>query len=256
MVIPVIRLAKVFHIGTLDPAQLGANSGQSSQEGHCLSVSLCPNAWSSIARLGGQLHELRSDGGAFLDITAVLADDEAKSELVAWGVGQGYARLRKLWRSWRFDSEAEEWRYMLCKSRSEALEEARGYDDEGYPTAEDVPGPEGHTGIEPVTVPVGSAKLRKLTGYSLRPDEDAFDALAVAYAMVDVTARTGIELDGVWWRETFDPATLSAPRGGIFPGRVGLWSAVRAELEDIDDDIELDGMSETESLEAASIRPR
>lgn len=251
MDIPVIRLPKVFHVGTLDPANLGANSGTSSQEGACLSVSLCPNAWSAIAKLGGEAHELRKEDGAFLDVTAVLGDEAAKAELERWGIEHELVRLRKLWRSWRYDSELDEWRYMLCKSRSEALEEARDHDGEDYPSVADVPAPDGHKGVEPVTVPVGTPKLRKLTGYGLRLDEDASDALAVAFAMIGVPAQTGLEVDGVWWREHYDPAGLSAPRGGIFPARVKLWAAQSIDLEGVDDELELEEMPEVSPLRSS-----
>lgn len=255
MDIPVIRLSKVFHVGTLNPVNLGANSGNSSQEGACLSVSLCPNAWSAIAKLGGQAHELRKEDGSFLDVTALLGDESAKAELVTWGIGQGYVRLRKLWRSWSHDSEADEWRYMLCKTRSDALEEARGHDDEEYPSVEDVPAPEGRKGVEPITVPVGTPKLRKLTGYGLRLDDDASDALAVAFAMAAVPAQAEIELDGVWWCEHYDPSVLSAPRGGIFPDRVKFWGAQSVDLKDVDDELELEGMPEACRLDSSADAP-
>ncbi|MGY3582291.1 hypothetical protein ACVIGB_000784 [Bradyrhizobium sp. USDA 4341] len=255
MNIQIIRLPKVFHVGTLDPANLGANSGGASLEGACLSVSLCPNAWSAIVKIGDGLHELRNEGGTFLDISALLGDEASKAELIAWGKENGYARLRKLWRSWRYDGEADEWRFLLCRTAQEALEEARAYDDEAYPSPADVPAPDGHKGIEPEAVSIGTAKLRRLTGHALRPDEDASDALAVAFAMVRVPEQTGIELDGVWWREAFDPALLSAPRGGIFPDRVKLWAAIRADLLDVDDDLELGEMPESEPLETVVNRP-
>ena len=39
MDLPLYHLSRVFHIGTLNAADLGKNSGSSSHEGHCLSVS-------------------------------------------------------------------------------------------------------------------------------------------------------------------------------------------------------------------------
>jgi hypothetical protein len=255
MDIPVIRLPMVFHVGTLDPANLGANSGGGSQEGACLSVSLCPNAWSAIVKLGDELHELRNAGGTFLDVCALLGDEDAKSDLTAWGIEEGYVRLRRLWRSWRYDSEADEWRFLLCRTQGEALEEARAHDDEDYSSSADVPAPDGHKGIEPMTVPIGTAKLSELTGYALRPDDEAWDALAVAYGMVSVPEETGIELDGVWWREIFDPARLSAPRGGIFPCRVENWDAKRASLHEVDDEFELGEMPGPVALGSQVSRP-
>ena len=52
MNLPVIRLSRVLHVGTMDIEAFRARAGQrSSLEGHCLSVSLCPEAWEEIARL-------------------------------------------------------------------------------------------------------------------------------------------------------------------------------------------------------------
>lgn len=42
--IAVVHLDAVYHIGTLNAADVGRNSGRGSLEGRCLSVSLCPHA--------------------------------------------------------------------------------------------------------------------------------------------------------------------------------------------------------------------
>jgi hypothetical protein len=55
MKIPVIAFDTAYHLGTLDPSLRGKEGGAvggDSQEGHLLSVSTCPEAWRSIARLG------------------------------------------------------------------------------------------------------------------------------------------------------------------------------------------------------------
>ncbi|WP_408903414.1 hypothetical protein [Methylobacterium radiotolerans] len=63
--VPIIELGRVHHVGSLDPARWGSLH-RSSQEGPCLSVSLCPDAWTGIARLGGcDPHTLGRDGGIF-----------------------------------------------------------------------------------------------------------------------------------------------------------------------------------------------
>src|ERR1700738_115253 len=103
MDIPVIRLNRVFHVGSMDRSRLGENSGASSQEGACLSVSLCPNAWATIARLGDKLHVLETGDGLFLDVVSLFADKSAKSEMLAWAVAAGFAEMRSLWRAWSFD---------------------------------------------------------------------------------------------------------------------------------------------------------
>ena len=140
------------------------------------------------------------------------------------------------------DEEAEEWRFMLFETRDDALNEACDQAGEDYVNESEVPGPEGHFGVEPTEVPIGLAPLQKLTGFAMRADDDASDAIAVAFAMLRGEELTGRPFDGVWWRETYAPELLSSPRGGIFPERVPLRTAARGFLNEVDDDVELDTM--------------
>lgn len=248
MDLPVIRLDRVFHVGSMDPSRLGENSGTSSQEGACLSVSLCPNAWAGIARLGDDLHVLETRDGLFLDAVALLADEAARRDLLAWAVEADLVEMRTLWRAWSFDEDAGDWRFVLCASRQGAIAEA---DVDGDDVA-GMPAPEGHVAVEPVEVPVGTFLLRDLTGFAVRPDEDASDAVVAAFALVCAHEVAGRPFDGVWWTETFAPELLSAPRGGIFPDRVKQWSVRRMPLDDVDDEAELDRMPDGEMLRAAA----
>jgi hypothetical protein len=250
MNIPVIRLNKVFHVGSLDRSRLGENSGASSQEGACLSVSLVPNAWASIARLGDELHVLETADGLFLDAVALLGDAAAKSEILDWAAGAGLAEMRTLWRAWSYDDETEEWRFMLLATREDALGEC-GLAEDDYVDGAAAPGPEGHAGIEPVDVPVGTAALRGLTGFAAPPDEDASDAIMVAFAMLRGEELAGRPFDGVWWCEIYAPEMLSSPRGGIFPERVKSWRTSRGSLQDVDDDAELNAMPDGETIASA-----
>ena len=221
--IPVIQLDKVFHIGTLDPASRGKNAGGSSLEGHCLSVSLCPHAWRYIARLGGNpLWEMRKPGARFVDLTA-LHEKGLVPEVIEWAKAEKLVVETKLWKSWTFDDEADEWRYVLCMSEEDALEEC----DYGK-------GPDGRPGAEEVTVPVGTWKLGSVTGAKVQGDEDATDFALLAYAMQVPGA------DGAWWRERFDPDILSAPRGAIFPDKVMAWRREQARWSEVDDEAELE----------------
>lgn len=248
MDIPVLRLHKVFHVGSMDSSRRGENSGRSSQEGACLSVSLTPNAWASIARLGNELHILENPDGVFLDVVALLSDEEARSEVLSWAVEAGLTETRALWRVWNYDDETEEWRFLLFTTSTEAFSEACCQADQDYAEATAVPGPDGHSGIEQIEAPVGLEPLQKLTGFSVRPDEDATNAIVTAFAMLRGEQLTGRPFDGVWWRETYAPDSLSSPRGGIFQTRVELWAKSRGSLNDVDDDSELDAMPDTEML--------
>jgi len=222
--IPFIDLDRVFHIGTMDSGRLGKGAGGASLEGDCLSVSLCPHAWRYIARLGGNdLFELTNQGGRFVDIHALIEDGRVP-QIVEWAKGLGLAKDANLWKSWNFDDEADEWRYFVCATEEEAIEEG----------AEDGIGPDGGPAVCEVTVPVGTWKLAQITGMMIRDDEDATDAILLAFSM------TVAHADGAWWRERFDPESLSAPRGGIFKSRVSGWTAKKIAWKDVDDEEELD----------------
>lgn len=231
IIIPLFQLDRVYHIGTLDPADQGRNSGGSSLEGRCLSVSLCPKAWQQIARLGGYpLHEFRKEGGTFVDMHA-LERNGSLADILDWARNEGLIRDAILWKSWTWDDEWECWRSQLFESRGEAVEEA---DPDGrYDVDDDIPGPDGRPAVEEVSVPVGNERLARITGARTRPDEDVTDFVLLAFAM----ERSGA--DGAWWDEDYDLVRLSAPRGAIFPSRVGEWHAFPAEWHRVEDEREV-----------------
>src|SRR5574337_1870084 len=71
LLIPVVTVSRVFHVGAMNHSLKGARG--SSLEAGCLSVSLCPAAWTEIAKLGGNATWcLRRDGAAFLDVLRAL----------------------------------------------------------------------------------------------------------------------------------------------------------------------------------------
>jgi len=227
--LPRIALNKVFHIGTLDPADLGRNSGQSSLEGMCLSVSLCPNAWQEIASLGGYpLHVLCKEGATFIDVQETR-NLGLMPAVIQWGVERGLAVETELWRAWQYDEEAGEWTWSLFETKEDAAEELEFFLGEG----EELSAPSGHEAVEPMMVPVATRQLQETTGMALRRSDDASDALLLAYGMLETDA------DGVWWNEEFRPEQLSAPRGGIFPDKVPSWSTEPISFNDVDDETEI-----------------
>ena len=109
MKLPVIAFDTVYHLGTLDPSLRGKEGGAvggDSQEGHLLSVSTCPDAWRSIARIGGvDLHAMTiQEGGPalFFDIHA-LNDPEhtrLRETIERFGAEEGLTQSKALWRAW------------------------------------------------------------------------------------------------------------------------------------------------------------
>lgn len=242
MKIPLIPIPRVLHIGTLDPANVGLNSGVTSQEGHCLSVSVCPEAWRQIARLGGYpLHQLQNEEGLFLDALAVMDDETLWADIKDWSRKEGLVADGERWKAWRWDGEDETWSYSLHETREEALEEI-DFDPED--DEEEPEGPDGEPCVAAVIVPVGTERLKDLTGFALGGFPEDF--MVMAWAEHALPALLGQPVDGLWWDQDYDPDILSAPRGAIFPARVGAWDSSPISWAMVDDEEELADFPHTE----------
>lgn len=257
MQIPLIRLDRVLHVGTMDPGRVGLNYG-SSHEGRCLSVSLCPQTWERIARLGGNgLHELRTDDGLFLDLHALAGDTETLREILDWAAERGLVVEREVWKEWGWDEYSRRWSFEYHETREAAFASANRSGRLASP--EEVRGPKGRPGIEAETMPVATRELLDVSGMPCLPFQstgvridpgDHLDAVLMAWAIEEAPALLGRTLDGVWWRDPFSPARLSAPRGGIFPDRVALWSACAMAWSEVSDRREMRAMPDTELVVA------
>ena len=203
MQLPLINVNHIFHIGTLNPDHRGERS--ESQEGHLISVSNCPYAWRNIAKLGGsELHQFSKDDGIILlDMNAV---SHLKNEIKQWAIDHQLTETKTMFKAWAYDSDSEAWWYTLQDSHASALIETDEDDKEG---------PHGSGCIEAVEVMIGTEKLGGLVKIKNMEKEDAFDFLVMIWAQ-----ENHPKIDGVWWNETYDPDSLSAPRGGIFPDRL------------------------------------
>ena len=227
MKVPILTTSEVFHYGTMNPAQQPASHG--SLEGHCLSVSHCPEAWCEIARLGGSmLFSLQKPDARFVDVLKVSRSKILRRHIEVWAIDNGLAEFATLYRAWVQDEESN-WGYMLTTSAEKALAEC-AWDDEDA-TQEEVEGPDGPgTAVEPVTVLIGTAKLTQRVRHYNLADHDAFD-----YALLCWIEDCLPDVDGAWWLETYDPIAYSAPRGGILPSRLAQWTVQAAATVPEDD---------------------
>lgn len=191
----------------LNPAEKGAFSW----EAHGLSVSVHPQEWEAIAKLGGRSWHLLAgkDGedGVFLDYWAL--GPRARRRIAHWGVARGLVSRRFVHARRWWDDELEDTMITLHDTRAAALDEAEGLDPGGV--------------FRVVTYPA-TAQLERRIGMSA-PAFDAFDALLVCHVEDEHP-----DLDGVWWADRHGP--LSAPRGCIVPARLSHWS--RRQLERTD----------------------
>lgn len=204
-------LQEVIHLGTLQRQDRGRLHAQS-HEGHCLSVSLHPAAWRAIARLGGQqAWRLSRPDGVFVDVHQTLASSAARDALCDWGVRHELAAREIRWLAYEHDTETDEWRFSVHREEQDACLEV----EDPSALAED-----GLTCVRSCELLVGTSALSERVGVALH-ERDATEFVLMVWA------EQCLDVDGLWWDDVLDVASLSAPRGGIFPQRIALWSKER-----------------------------
>jgi len=199
---------KLWHVGTMK----AKHKGEGSLEGAGLSVSIHPEEWKDIAEIGGPTWELTKPGNKFLNFHRLSKPQ--REQIVQWGIKNGYVtEMSVVWRLEYYDSEADEERYMEYPTKEEAEAELGS----GYGDNEKVVPVKSKSGKRSIS---GTDKLKQRTK-NPRADDTvvAFDLLVTVYA------EDELDCDGVWWQDTFDPASLSAPRGVIFASRLPSWKA-------------------------------
>jgi hypothetical protein len=106
--LPVVILEEIFHVGSFQ----GYAPRFGSQEANALSASTCPDAWRTIARIGGApTWRLTKPGARFLDALALTPAEQLA--LDAHAVALGLAARAPEWRLWSNDCETDERVYML-----------------------------------------------------------------------------------------------------------------------------------------------
>ncbi len=198
---PVYSPHDVYHVGTLDISHQTKTTGD--LEGLCLSISEHPEAWTQIARLGGRQtwKGQRLDGSRPCFLEATDLNNDQLNHIISWAVDNDLLSMQKRFVARWEDNELSQMQEMICSSYQEALDEAG--DGEG---------------VLRRIVPVALAKLSHWASAC----EGVAGPQAQDYAIIAFAERSGY--DGVWWHEDLDPIYLSAPRGGICPGRIAQWS--------------------------------
>jgi hypothetical protein len=199
-------LSCVYHVGDMneaDPAVYRA-AGRSF-EGNGLSVSAHPNVWRKIAKLGGgTTYALKKENAKFLN----AYDKALRLEALKWCIGAGFIHKKTLYRVLTTDEEGVSW-FSDYVSREEALKEASE-----------------------------ESEVKKTVGYIVSDEMLGYFAdgmtpsiiLTTDYAVIWYAEAAGF--DGVWWEESLDPSSLSAPRGVIFQHKLDEWTIVRNLSED------------------------
>lgn len=198
--LPLKNFSKVYHVGSMDIK----NKSNFSLEGSGLSVSIHPNEWSKIARLGGnEIFELSKTNGAFVD--AYKIKKQHKQTIINWALENGYLIQKETYKVCWFDDELEQTVCMEFDDLAKAKDEL-GNEDEGRKLKIN------KKGLLP------TVKLKQETHQQEIDPSQTFDLLLTIY--VENTSN----YDGIWWSDKLDPLNYSAPRGVIFNKMVNNWN--------------------------------
>lgn len=202
---PALAFDRLWHVGSMNPA----DKNDWSYEGQGLSVSVHPEDWTAIARLGGSpTWELARAGGALLHFHALTSAQ--RDQIDAWGVEQGFVEPVTRWRVSWYDEDLDDTVSMLCETKHEALAEAEFREDED--------------GAEPTPT-----RVQVLAATATFPDhtvQPGTTAIREPLAALWVSTHRP-DLDGVWFEEEYDPLNLSCPRGVIAKDRLDRWTATK-----------------------------
>ena len=191
------RFATLAHVGNLDQPR---ESKGISFEGAGLSVSLHPEAWTSIAKLGGyQTWVIRKSEPAFYEVPSAPSPD-----VLSWCREQGYIESATKFRVSWYDSEMDSEVSMELDTREEA--EAEMDDDREMEVFQGWKF--GPAGMVYWKLAFGSSPVRH--------------NFAEDYASIFWAEAQGY--DGCWWEDNLDPTALSAPRGVIFQSKLDEWT--------------------------------
>lgn len=190
----------VFHVGA-KPGIERPKKSRLSYEGGGLSVSLHPDEWRRIARLGGApTWRLSHSGSPRFLIWSKRSQDIAN----AWGIESGFLRPLAWYAVSYWDDEWE-------REFTERFDDADEAQDEADERGVEVQEQKGYGFGE-----AGSAWWSDT--FALPTD----DHLAEDMAFVAYAEASGY--DGAWWDEDLDVDRLSAPRGVVFRPSDWSWS--------------------------------
>ena len=202
---PMVHFPEVYHVGDMDPKKKRGGS----HEGSGLSVSLHPEEWTKIARLGGnETNTLQNDSSVFLDFHKLA--DEQKKTILAWGVKNEYITPATIWRVSWYDDEMEDTVGMEFDNPEDAAAEAEGVEGE---------------------VEVLQGKHVSTPKMKQRIQGDASSVMLMDL-LSTIFVEDVLEWDGVWWEDVLRPEQFSAPRGVIVPSAMKRWTIDRTGLSE------------------------
>jgi hypothetical protein len=182
----------LYHVGYME----GKPWPTSSLEGPLLSCSICPEDWRGIAKLGGApVWRIRCEHPLLL-VDMLGLSMKKQQGCLEEACALGLIKQATLYRVDCSSDEEDEGRFMLFESRAEALENAE-------------------EGSRPAPVEGWRASPRLVSYWHGDPKRKIAPLLVPDAALVHLIELNS-QAAGVWWKERHDPASLSAPRVGIF----------------------------------------
>lgn len=200
----------LYHVGSMDIKKKSRHS----YEGNGLSVSICPSAWESIARISNsKVWKLEKEDMKLLDYYEVPR--EVYDSITKWGIENGY--LEEVYGRYAYSYYSEELGRdvsILCDNFTDAMEEVCLEDI--YATYEDYLNSD--DGDEETVYPVKSYKATdKLQDSSLIEVDEGKYAEEQNFLLY---LEKYTDYDGVYWDEELDVLGLTAPRGVIFNNKL------------------------------------
>jgi hypothetical protein len=208
MQLPTIEFPEVYHVGELDAQEMS----NLSFEGNMLSVSMHPQAWTKIMRKYNKTSHVfskskdRESHLKFALIHEIISNKDyllLKNNLTRQAVEMNLITKAACYH-YRICDDNDNEIIMTAKTIEEALEETSLISVENI----DKEHPEIWEGF----IYKGTEQF---LSEQKRVSSD-WDLLDIGIA--EVIRQKYPEIDGVWWDETLDVLSLSAPRGGLFYG--------------------------------------
>jgi hypothetical protein len=211
---PFVVHRSVFHLGTMDPSHKGKTHNATSYEGNGLSVSIHPDEWRQIAKLGGNdLWQLELPGGLrFLDAHALT--DPHRERVMSWAKAAGLVRETSIIEVSWYDSELED-RLGTQYNGDDPIQAAKAKEEYEYLLEEDPDS--GDEGPKIKTLPGFAPAVAMHERIGFKVDIGFVRDLALTLYVEDVLASADASIHGVWWNDRLDPSALSAPRGVVLP---------------------------------------
>lgn len=212
---------ELFHVGMLGGAAGHNTSGN--QEGPHLSVSMHPDDWTMIAKLGGQnTYRITNKMRPYKLMAFLEMEDEHKDLLLRYAVQEELLVPVTAFKvPVQRDEDSDDYdAFMMFDDREVAEYEAEELveNDPDYP------------GIEEVSSYVASDMLNAY--WSARHNEiDNLAHSGAVEAAICYLVEMFSDFDGVWFWEDYNPYAYSCPRGLIFQSRLKGFIAADEDVE-------------------------